>query len=79
MQITREELDSFHPLAVERIARIPSAASLDELLMEWQDQRERASIEKAIRRGLADVDAGRYQPAGEAMRDIAREFGLADE
>lgn len=52
-------------------------SSLYELFMRWLDRRERDEINEAIRRGLSDVDAGRYAPADEVMESIRREFGFA--
>ena len=79
MSTTREELDQFHQFAAERLAQNESRASLDELLSEWQDAREREVINAAIRRGLADVEAGRHEPAEKAMKDIRQEFGFSRE
>ena len=47
--------------------------------MEWNDLRSRNEINSAIRRGLADVDAGRYESADTAMETIRRQFGLPKE
>lgn len=79
MSSTREDLDSFHQFAAERLASGKSAASLDDLFTEWHDRRARSEINQAIRQGLADVDAGRYEPADEAMETIRQQFGFAKE
>jgi len=76
MSSIREDLDSFNQFAAERLAGGAPAASLDELFMEWHDRRARDEINQAIRRGLADVDAGRFRPADEAMEAIRAEFGF---
>ena len=77
MPATLEELDSFREYAAGRL-KDGTTASLDELLMEWADRRDRAAINHAIDRGLADVEAGRYEPADQAMEKIRREFGIPD-
>jgi hypothetical protein len=75
MSSTREDLDSFHRFAEQRLAA-DLTASLDDLLTEWSDTRARDEINEAIRRGLADVDAGRHQPADTAMESIRQKFGF---
>jgi hypothetical protein len=79
MSSIREELDSFNQFAAERLAAGDAAASLDELFVEWLDRHARAEIDAAIRRGLADIDAGRHKPADEVNESIRQEFGFADE
>ncbi len=78
MATTREELESFHEFAARRLKDSGSEPSLDDLLTEWADSRDREAINDAIRRGLADVDAGRHEPADQAMEKIRREFGLPE-
>lgn len=77
MANTLEELESFHRFATRRLAGGATDSSLDELLMEWHDSRESDSIHAAIRRGLADIEAGRVEPSDVAMEQIRREFGLS--
>ncbi|MBI2825195.1 MAG: hypothetical protein HYX69_10965 [Planctomycetia bacterium] len=50
---------------------------MDELFMEWSDSRSRDEVNDAIRRGLADIEAGRHQPANDAMESIRQQFGLS--
>ena len=76
MPSTREELASFQEFVVGRLAIDSGEASLDELFVEWYDSRHQDDINEAIRRGLADLEAGRYTPADEAMEAIRKEFGL---
>ncbi len=79
MSSTREDLDSFHQFAADRLTGGESTASLGELFMQWHDSRSRDEINDAIRRGLDDVDAGRYRPADESIESIRQQFGFADE
>ena len=79
MATTREELESFQQFASERLAGAGSQPSLDELILEWADDRDRLQINEAIRRGLADVEAGRFEPADVAMEKIRVEFGFPTE
>jgi hypothetical protein len=79
MATTREELESFQRFASQRLAGAGSEPSLDELLLEWADDRDRLQIKAAIRRGLADIEAGRHQPADVVMEKIRVEFGFPRE
>jgi hypothetical protein len=72
-------LESFQEFAEKKLAGSQATVSLDELFMQWHDSRCRDDINDAIRRGLADVEAGRYREADEAMETIRQEFGFAKE
>jgi len=69
MASIHEELEQFHRFAAQRIEQGGSHASLEELFVEWCDSQSREEINEAIRRSLADVDAGRYEPAEQAIRE----------
>jgi len=77
MSTVREDLERFQHFVDERLARGNDDASLDELFDQWQDLQSRDEINAAIRRGLADVDAGRHQDAFEAMKAIRQELGFS--
>jgi predicted transcriptional regulator len=79
MASVREDLANFHEFVVGRLASNVPAVSLDELFIEWYDLRHGDEINAAIRRGLADVDAGRYVPMDDAAESIRREFGFSKE
>lgn len=76
MLTPREELTSFQQFAEEKLAIGGSALPLDELFTEWHDRQYRDEISAAIRRGLADVEEGRYRAAGDAMEMIRQEFSF---
>lgn len=76
MTSTRDELERFQQFAADRLATAASEPSFDELFLEWQDRRERETVNQAIRRGLADADAGRHEPIEQAMAAIREEFGF---
>jgi hypothetical protein len=78
MSVTQEELDSFHRFASEKLNKGPADLSWDELFIHWQSARERDEVNTAIREGLADVEAGRYQDASEAMEEIRKEFDFPE-
>ena len=75
MSTVREDFERFQHFVDERLAR-GNDATLDELFDQWQDSQLRDEINVAIRRGLADVDAGRHQDAAEAMTAIRQELSL---
>jgi predicted transcriptional regulator len=79
MSSTRDDLHSFHQFVEERLAANDAVASLDELFTQWHDRQCRSDVNDAIRRGLADVEAGRFVPADQAMEKIRQQFGFAKE
>jgi predicted transcriptional regulator len=79
MPSVREELESFHQYAAERLSVCELEPSLEELLVEWTNRGDREQINAAIREGLADIAAGRFEPAHAAMEKIRLEFGIPNE
>lgn len=79
MASTREELESFHQYAARRLDGNELEPSLDDLLMEWADRQDRPTVNEAIVRGLADVNASRHETAEQAVEKICREFGYPPE
>ena len=55
---------------------------MEECLDLWeidnQSAEERAETVRAIRQGLADVEAGRTRPAEDVVRDLCRKHNLPD-
>lgn len=78
MASIREELDSFHRFAIERLSAGEPASNLDELFMEWHDTQSREEINEAIRRGLADADAGRHKSVEESFKAIRQRLRMHD-
>ena len=78
MTVTQQQLDDFHRFASEKLANGSAELTWDELFIWWRSSRDRESVNAAIRQGLADIDAGRYQPADEAMEEIRQEFGFSE-
>lgn len=79
MSSVREELASFNQFATERLSEATSEPSFEQLFIEWQDRHEKESIHEAIRRGIADVDAGRVVSARESLAELDAEFGFDDD
>jgi len=78
MSSVQEDLQKFNAFVAQQLAS-GSKKPLDELFSLWHDEHVREEVNAAIRRGLADVAAGRCRPADEAMDEIRRELGLPRE
>jgi len=78
MPVTSEQLDAFHRFGAEQIANGSSDLSWDELFILWESQDARDDVNAAIREGIGDVDAGRYESADKALADIRNEFGFKE-
>ncbi len=65
----------------EPLARGGASLTLDECLARWeyenQTDEEREDTLRAIREGLADVEAGRTPPAAEVVAELRQKFGLS--
>lgn len=78
MPVTAEQLDAFYRFGAEQIANGSSDLSWEELFILWDSQSVRDEVNAAIREGIADVDAGRYEPADKSLADIRSEFGFKE-
>lgn len=78
MPVTPEQLESFHRFGVAQIAKGQPDLSWDELFILWESQSSRADVNKAIDEGIADVEAGRFEPAEQALSDLRSEFGFQE-
>ena len=76
MAVTQQELDDFHQFASEWIQNGAAEISFDDVVTEWESRRDRDEINAAIRKGLADVDAGRHRPADEVMEELRQKHGI---
>jgi len=76
MPVTESELQSFTEF-VSRQMENQSALSLEECLEQWRAEQERAETIAAVQRGVADMEAGRYQTLEEFDAGFRKEFGLA--
>lgn len=78
MASARDELDSFNRFALARLGS-DEAVSLNDLFAEWHDAQSREEINQAIRRGLADADAGRHKSVEDALDAVRQRLGIQDE
>lgn len=76
MPATKDQLDSFHRFAVDRLDQGPANLELDELLVEWYDTRERDNVNAIVRQGLADIDSGLGRSAREVTEELRRTHGI---
>jgi predicted transcriptional regulator len=76
-----KDLVAFKSFIDEQLAS-ETVPTVDEVLARWayenETDEERDETLDAIRRGLADVDAGRVMPAREAVARLRREYHLPD-
>ncbi len=73
MAVTEKDLAEFNRFADEKISN-GGADSLRDLLTEWE---ERQQANAAIRRGIADIDAGRSEPFFESQDSFRQKQGLS--
>ncbi len=77
MPITLEDIHDFSQFATARLENGGAEFSLSELAQQWQAVREREEVNAAIREGLADIDAGRTQPAREFMDEMRKKYNIS--
>jgi len=82
MSTTHDDLAAFQQFAVQKVDA-GEVGSLEELFDLWRIEHptteEEAEIHEAIRRGLADIDAGRYRPSEEVMEELRAKHDLPRE
>ena len=75
------DLQAFKSFVDEQLA-CETVPTVDEVLARWEYENEsseqREDTLEAIRRGFADVDAGRVMPAREAVAELRRKHNLPD-
>ncbi len=73
---------AFRDFLDARLSGAGSPFTLDEALGLWehenQTDQEREATRESIRRGLADVEAGKVMPAREAIAEIRRRHNLSE-
>ena len=79
MFVTQQELDAFHRFASARLGNGGSEQTWDDLLVQWESNRDRDDINAAIRRGLEDVEAGRHRPAEEVIEELRQKHKIPPE
>ena len=75
MSITLDQLNDFHRFAISRLGN-GGAESLTELAHKWQAARDRDEVNQALREATEDLQAGRFRPADDVLRDFERKYNL---
>lgn len=74
------DLRAFKGFIDEKLSNGGANLTLDDALGLWdyenQAEEERADTLQAIRRGFADIEAGRVRPAREALEELRRKHKL---
>ncbi len=74
------DLHAFRSFIDDELAQGGAGLTLDEALARWDyensSEEEREETRAAIRRGLADIDAGRVRPFEEFDREFRAKHGL---
>ena len=78
MSVTPTELEAFHRFGTEQLAKGDRDLSWDDLMILWESRKNRESVNAAIREGIADIEAGRYEPLDDAMKSMRDEFGISE-
>ena len=75
MSVTQDDLHSFNLFAIEQL-RNGEAESIEELLKRWRLAKEREEVNTAIRKGVADVEAGRTRPLDEFWDEFSQRYDI---
>jgi hypothetical protein len=82
MSGTLNDLAAFQNFAHQKVDA-GEAESLDELFDLWRLEHpaaeEQTEVHEAIRQGIADIEAGRYRPVDEVMRELRGKYGVPSE
>lgn len=78
MAVTKQDLDSFHQFATNRIENGGAELSLEELAYQYECAKERDEVNAVIARGLKDIDAGRGRPAREVTEELRQKYGISE-
>ena len=83
MSVTKDQLDSFHRFASEKLDAGGPDVSWQQLFQLWQlenpTDEERSEVNAIIRQGDKEIAAGRGRPADEVNDEIRRKYNLSAE
>ena len=77
MTVTQSDLNNFHDFATHLLAQTGRELSLEELVTQWQSERDQAETVASVRRGVADAEAGRVHDLADVDAVIRRELGFS--
>jgi predicted transcriptional regulator len=76
MSTALQELTSFHQFALDSLRSRDEDVSLEQLLETWRAQKEREEVNAGIRRGLAEMEAGKGIPLDDFLAEFDKKHGL---
>lgn len=81
MNLTEQDIDQFHDFAKAKLASSEQELTWQQLFQDWlleqPSEEQREELNAIIRQGIADIDAGRSQPAEEVHDTLRRKYKLA--
>ena len=76
------DLHAFKSFVDEQLAKSEPVPTVAEVIARWEYENEteddREETLNAIRRGFADIEAGRVMPARQAVAELRRKLGLSE-
>ena len=72
MATTLDELESFHRFAAGKLSNGGANLTLEDCLRLWRADCDEAETVELIKRGAADIEAGRHHTLGEVDAEIRR-------
>ena len=74
MAISAEQLEDFHRFASEKVKDGDTELTIEELLRLWRMESDRLDSVNAIKKGIAEVEAGRVHTLEDVDAEIRRRF-----
>jgi hypothetical protein len=74
MPITNDDLQNFYQFALGVISADKPKATMQELVDQWDAQRERDSVNESIRKGHAEISAGGGRPYEEFRSELMAKY-----
>lgn len=73
--MTKIELEAFHSFAAGKLSNGGAKLSIEDCLALWRQEQAEEEDLASIRRGLADIEAGRYHTLEEVRELLRAELG----
>ena len=77
MPITNDDLQNFYQFALGVISADKPKATMQELVDQWNAQRERDSVNESIRKGLEEIESGGGRPFDEFFLEMKAKYNLS--
>ncbi len=76
MATTTDDLNSFYQFALDAHQR-NNCATIEQILVQWRNVKERADVNEAIRGGLREIEDGGGKHAGEFLAEMDARYDLS--